>query len=1139
MALVAFSQFQNCGKTPGSAAATSGRISPQSPFYDQRVRLDLPEETLLKASLATNESIDKKEVSVLLHNSCAMNYCESVEEPEKSISCQILEKNEVLKGLEESLQSYVWTLGTETSSQEFENLLRSNEVDDQCIVGVSYNISYKVDAYTTNDPGYPSQYYHQTINAPDAYEFFYAQSLPTVYVAVIDTGFQTHEDLARGTNIRVGTSCTDICHWHGNFVSGIIAAGRNNSRGGQGIAPNAYIYGFQIGDQSGNLTSSELINAMQVSNTYSNIEIVNLSLGGSGLYDYGVQDAIMTSISKGRVVVVAAGNNGNDLAISPIYPAAFNFDGQITVAAASPGGVVGKTLPPTGTQIASPIIRDTFSNYSSGLVHLAAPGSNIYSTTLNNTYGVYNGTSFSAPMVSGTLALMKGYLKKSGYDVSPQILRSLLFDGSRSVATLSKTVNNVEEKMVQNNRFLDLGMIKNTLVSFTANANVTPGRIELVDSSVRTVDGKKEVVIRVDVRDGDINAGLVLSAYTNSAFLSESFTGYTCKIESVRQVCNVVINYDQLFANPEVYLRVVDASGKIVSDLRIPKTAINLGDKTIAALKGEIVAAYHFDRSVQIEGWACLEGFADALTIEVRLNANTGTPYQTLSTNRQARGNYFTECNAPEISFGFRYVVPESLVQSNSAKAFFFRAVHSETGKTRDLPVYTYQPTYGDTKPATYVPSVYIDKGLSDRNLDIKITRREFNNFMLTLEGTACYRSSRKPATFTIGLNGPANQMDLLKMFPEVRNTLPPSDIGAVPASIQEAVASYGSIWKSVVSINPTKKVIDNRGWLGNVELFSETYNSFAFTPSSTEMKKGYLLYVGDQMKLQSGLRTITPSIERGDGCPLPSGFVTTIDIRPYIDSLSASIVLMYRSDIYTQAQILARPEFASYQTLLNLPEDIQTNFTNLIFNSRAFNFSIESTLGAQKFTVFMDKNLFDHAVTFDYASRAPSLPKGLQTIRINEMGRGQDLTDYMKPDYRTISSPSPYVTTTFNSQIWHDPLSINLTASANTNPTQVYLSDVVAATSKANRLFTAIRFEQATALGVLNQDFKLQVRYNGTGSWYEVPTEQLSYNSTNNSGVLTSVTDFSMPTATSVQFRILANGKNAFKILSLGFMTE
>ncbi|MCC6137288.1 MAG: S8 family serine peptidase, partial [Bdellovibrionaceae bacterium] len=599
------SQFQNCGKTPGSSAATSGRVSPQSPFYDQRVRLDLPEDSVVKATTSDNEKIDKKQVSVLLHNSCAQEACTVSDDPKSSIACRILEQNEVLDKLGDSLQAYNWELESATESAAFEKTIRENFIDDQCIVGVSYNIEYKIEAYTTNDPGYPSQYYHKTINGPEAYEFFNSQGLPTVNVAVIDTGIDaTHEDIYySGSNTKIGTSCDDLCHWHGNFVSGIISGRRNNSKGGQGIAQNAYIYSFQIGDKNGNLTTTELVNALQVSNTYPNIDIVNLSLGGSGLYDFGVQDAVMSAISKGRLVVVSAGNNGADLATRPIYPAAFNFDGQITVASASPNGVVGKTMPLTDTQINSTITRDTFSNYNSGLVHIAAPGSNIYSTTLNNTYGVYNGTSFSAPMVTGALALAKGYLKKKGYDVSPQMLRSLLFDGSRTESSLIKMENGIAVNMVQNNRYLDLTRLKNTLVAFTASANAQPGRIELVNSSVTTVNGQQVVRIRVDVRDADLNAGLVLSAYTNSSMLTQSFTGYTCNITNARQICDIEISYAQLFASPEVYLRVANGSGAMISDLKIPKTAINLGNKALAALKGEIVAAYHFDKSFEIEGW--------------------------------------------------------------------------------------------------------------------------------------------------------------------------------------------------------------------------------------------------------------------------------------------------------------------------------------------------------------------------------------------------------------------------------------------------------------------------------------------------------------------------------------------------------
>ena len=182
-----------------------------------------------------------------------------------------------------------------------------------------------------------------------------------------------------------------------------------------------------------------------------------------------------------------------------------------------------------------------------------------------------------------------------------------------------------------------------------------------------------------------------------------------------------------------------------------------------------------------------------------------------------------------------------------------------------------------------------------------------------------------------------------------------------------------------------------------------------------------------------------------------------------------------------------------------------------------------------------MDKTLFDYAMTF--GGYNTSLPKGFQNISIDDGGRHQFSTDYLKYDYRIINANGTQQTTTLSSQLWHDPLAVLLTASASTTLNVVYTSDVVPAVSKADRLFVVVQFKSATAFGVLNQDFKVQVRYNGTGSWYEVPMEEISYNA--GYGKLTSATEFSNPTATSVQFRILANGKNAFTINSLGFMTE
>jgi len=109
-----------------------------------------------------------------------------------------------------------------------------------------------------------------------------------------------------------------------------------------------------------------------------------------------LSQAISYANNAGVVLVAAAGNENTS---ARVYPAAMN------------GYVVG---------IASTTdwdSRSSFSNYGSSDVWIAAPGESIISTYPGGTYGSESGTSFSSPLVAGTVALMLS-AKQSGFNQS-------------------------------------------------------------------------------------------------------------------------------------------------------------------------------------------------------------------------------------------------------------------------------------------------------------------------------------------------------------------------------------------------------------------------------------------------------------------------------------------------------------------------------------------------------------------------------------------------------------------------------------------------------------------------------------------------------------------------------------------------
>lgn len=270
---------------------------------------------------------------------------------------------------------------------------------------------------TPNDPDYGRQWHLNQasdvdIDAPEAWDI--QQGSNTVIIASIDTGVDyNHADLRDNiwtnpgeiANNRIDDDrngyVDDVRGWdfanndnnpmddnrHGTHVAGIMAAAGNNGIGGTGVAWRARIIPLKFLSATGSGSSANAIKAIQYA-VANGAKISNNSWGGGG-FSQALSDAIGAANAAGHLFVAAAGNAGTNNDTTPSYPASYNQPNIISVAST------------TNTDALS-----SFSNFGVRTVHVAAPGSSIYSTVLNNSYGILSGTSMAAPVVSGIATLL-------------------------------------------------------------------------------------------------------------------------------------------------------------------------------------------------------------------------------------------------------------------------------------------------------------------------------------------------------------------------------------------------------------------------------------------------------------------------------------------------------------------------------------------------------------------------------------------------------------------------------------------------------------------------------------------------------------------------------------------------------------
>jgi len=202
--------------------------------------------------------------------------------------------------------------------------------------------------------------------------------------------------------------------WHGTHVSGIIAAQMNNGIGITGVAPNIQILPVRVLGKCGGY-DSDIIDGMRwaagiavtgvPANPYP-AQVLNMSLGSGGAScTSAYQSAVTDIINAGKVIVVAAGNDGTSALSTPA-----NCTGVIAVTANAIDGDNAwyATIGP-GTTISAPgggcggMNPNCAAANSVGVYSLWNTGSTV---PASDSYTHYEGTSMATPHVSGVVALM-------------------------------------------------------------------------------------------------------------------------------------------------------------------------------------------------------------------------------------------------------------------------------------------------------------------------------------------------------------------------------------------------------------------------------------------------------------------------------------------------------------------------------------------------------------------------------------------------------------------------------------------------------------------------------------------------------------------------------------------------------------
>lgn len=246
---------------------------------------------------------------------------------------------------------------------------------------------------TPTDPSWGNQWDRRRIFCPSAWNTRTDGS--SIIVAVVSSGVKyDHEDLSanmwqdtdnsygvsflNGDGTQTNTDPMDV-DGKGTECAGVIGAAGDTAAGIAGICWTAKIMAVRVANNARDVAAG--INYAVTKGA----KVIMISYT-TNVTNKNLEDAIKNAGTQNRIVVAAAGDNGSS---GVYFPPSYSVYEMIAVGATDEYD-----------------LKTSTTNYGKGTIDLAAPGKNVYTTTVDGAYATKSGTHIAAAQVAGAVALV-------------------------------------------------------------------------------------------------------------------------------------------------------------------------------------------------------------------------------------------------------------------------------------------------------------------------------------------------------------------------------------------------------------------------------------------------------------------------------------------------------------------------------------------------------------------------------------------------------------------------------------------------------------------------------------------------------------------------------------------------------------